>query len=63
MTPDNAARHTDSVWTEFWNNLADGDRTFLSGGIQPRVSVCNKRYAFGETGASCERVSAWEEMH
>ncbi len=63
MTAENGVRHTDSVWTDFWNNLAEGDRMFLSSGIQPRVSVCNNRYAYGETNASCQRVSAWEEMH
>ena len=59
MTPENLARHGGSTWSEFWNNLAEGDRIFLSSGTPPRVSVCNGRYAFGETGASCSPVTAW----
>jgi len=59
MTTENLARHKDSIWYDYWSNLAEGDRMFLGSGTSPHVSVCGGRYAFGETGASCNPVTGW----
>ncbi|MGI9405378.1 MAG: L,D-transpeptidase family protein [Hyphomicrobiaceae bacterium] len=49
MTRANLARQPDHPWAAFWEDLKHGYDLFESTRIPPRVSVCNKRYAF-ETG-------------
>lgn len=63
MTERNLARHEGSPLAPFWANLKTGHDLFEAGNIPPRVSVCDRRYAFeagqpgydggGIVGAGC----------
>ena len=46
MTKKNMARHADSKWNEFWENLKQGYDYFETRKIPPNVVVKNEKYAF-----------------
>ncbi|AHB47242.1 hypothetical protein W911_00650 [Hyphomicrobium nitrativorans NL23] len=46
MTERNLARHEASPLAPFWANLKAGSDLFEAGHIPPRVSVCDRKYAF-----------------
>jgi hypothetical protein len=48
MTDENMARFASSEWREFWVNLKEGYDAFERTRLPPKVSVCDKRYAFQE---------------
>lgn len=53
LTPDNLASRADTADADFWQSLKPGYDLFEQTGVPPRISVCNKRYAFepGSPGA------------
>lgn len=53
MTQDNLASRAGTTDADFWQSLKPGYDLFEQTGVPPRVSVCNKRYAFepGSPGA------------
>jgi len=46
MTPQNMARHRNSPHMAFWRNLKEGYDHFEVTRLEPKVSVCEKRYVF-----------------
>lgn len=63
MTDQNIAAHRDSPWSDFWQNLAEGDRLFTASGQPPRAFACANRYGFTAEGdaapAACTPITAW----
>lgn len=51
LTEANLARRDDAKDAEFWQSLKPGYDLFETTSVPPRVSVCNKRYAF-EAGSA-----------
>jgi murein L,D-transpeptidase YafK len=51
MTPENLAARAGSEWSEFWSNLKEAYDLFERTRVPLAVSVCNKRYVFGEVAA------------
>jgi murein L,D-transpeptidase YafK len=49
MTADNMAKHENSRWKEFWENLKDGYEFFENSGRPPNVEVQGGRYVFEES--------------
>src|SRR6516164_8536606 len=47
MTPFNMARHRNSPHMAFWRMIKQGYDQFEVTHLEPRVDVCDKRYAFG----------------
>jgi murein L,D-transpeptidase YafK len=47
MTPLNMARHRNSPHMPFWRMIKQGHDHFEVTHLEPKVDVCNKRYAFG----------------
>lgn len=50
MTAENLAHFDKHKWHGFWRNLKEGYDLFERSRRPPRISVCNGRYAFAETG-------------
>lgn len=46
MTPENLALHRDNPHLEYWRMLKQGNDLFEITRLEPRVSVCDGRYAF-----------------
>jgi hypothetical protein len=46
MTPLNMAKHRNSPHMAFWRNIKEGHDYFETTGLEPKVSVCEKRYVF-----------------
>ena len=46
MSDENMARHADSEWLPFWENLREGYDWFESGRVPPNVEVEDGRYVF-----------------
>ena len=46
MTDENMARHVDSPWYSFWQNLKEGHDAFDRDRQPPKVTVCDRRYVF-----------------
>src|SRR6516164_840511 len=55
MTPLNMARHRNSPHMAFWRMIKQGYDQFEVTHLEPKVDVCDKRYAFG--GESTENFS------
>jgi hypothetical protein len=51
MTAANLARYETPAWTSFWHNLKEGYDHFERSRRPPRISVCDGRYDFAQTGA------------
>lgn len=49
MTPENLARHRYDTNIAFWRNLKEGSDIFEVARVEPRVGVCQARYAFNRT--------------
>jgi murein L,D-transpeptidase YafK len=47
MTPLNMARHRNSPHMAFWRMIKQGHDHFEVTHLEPKVDVCDKRYAFG----------------
>ena len=56
MTVENMAKYRVDNNYAFWKNLKQGSDYFEVTGKEPKVSVCNMRYIFGETRDNCEPV-------
>lgn len=56
MTVDNMAKYRGDANYSFWKNLKQGSDYFEITGKEPKVSVCNMRYIFGEISSNCEPV-------
>jgi len=59
MTDENAAAHSSSPWSAYWNNLKEGYDMFERTKRPPVISVCGGRYIFrdahgGESAGSLE---------
>ncbi len=50
MTDANLTRHRSSQWQPFWQTLKIGYDMLERTGVPPKVSICNKRYAFAPGG-------------
>jgi murein L,D-transpeptidase YafK len=50
MTAENLARHRYDANMPFWRNLKEGTDKFEVARVEPKVSVCQGRYAFNRTG-------------
>ncbi|NJM30544.1 MAG: murein L,D-transpeptidase [Rhizobiales bacterium] len=63
MTAANLARHAQSKWRPFWENLGEGDRLFAASRQPPATAVCNGRYVFAAAESAlppnCRRIAAW----
>jgi murein L,D-transpeptidase YafK len=59
LTKENLARHSNSRWAEFWQNLAVGDYIFSTTKRAPEVAVCGNRYSFGPAINNCTKVTSW----
>jgi len=64
MTPLNMARHRNSPHVAFWKMLKQGYDHFEVTHLEPRVDVCEKRYAFNAASMAsfspAERCPAYE---
>lgn len=49
MTAENLARHRYNPNMNFWRNIKEGSDLFEVAKVEPRVSVCQARYAFNRT--------------
>ncbi len=59
MTAENIAKEPQGKWSGFWNNIKSGYDIFESSGVPPKVSVCGKRYSFGNDAKSCRAIAGW----
>jgi hypothetical protein len=50
MTAENLAKHRYDANMPFWRNLKEGSDMFEVARVEPKVSVCQARYAFNRTG-------------
>jgi hypothetical protein len=50
MTAENLAKHRYDANMPFWRNLKKGSDMFEVARVEPKVSVCQARYAFNRTG-------------
>jgi murein L,D-transpeptidase YafK len=76
MTHENMARHANSEWLPFWQNLKEGYDAFEYTRVPPRIGVCEKRYFIAPAGPeevaaqgplavcgeSLAAISAWERL-
>lgn len=53
MTAENLAKFRADPNMPFWKNLKEGSDHFEVTGREPKVAVCNGRYAFDTVGSSC----------
>ncbi len=61
MTPANLARHRYNANMNFWRNLKEGSDAFEVSRLEPRVSICQTRYAFNRAG-DCSEDPAMSEV-
>ncbi|MBV9077984.1 MAG: murein L,D-transpeptidase [Methylobacteriaceae bacterium] len=54
MTAENLARYRHDPNMTFWKNLKEGSDHFEVTGLEPRVAVCDAKYAFDTVGQSCK---------
>ena len=59
MTEAALREQADTPWIDFWRNLKEGYDLFEETRIPPKVSVCGKRYEFGEPKFWCKPITGW----
>jgi murein L,D-transpeptidase YafK len=52
MTPENMAKYRNDPNMPFWKNLKQGNDHFEVAKAEPKVSICNGKYAFGADGCA-----------
>jgi len=65
MTAENLAKHRHDPHIGFWSNLKEGADLFEVTKQEPKVAVCNKRYAFGAEKAgegACPALDTSDEL-
>lgn len=63
LSAENLAAQQGSPWSDFWQNLAEGDRLFAATGLPPRAFACGARYGFAAEGepepGGCTPIKGW----
>jgi murein L,D-transpeptidase YafK len=62
MTPENLAKYRNDQHMPFWKNLKQGHDTFEIAKQEPKVSVCNGKYAFNASSDGCSPTSDSESV-